>query len=197
MRIISLLIITLSLSVSPCFATTMLQMNLEEMTSRSDKIFRGTLVNVRSATVNAGGGEIATVIYAFRVDEVFKGEVETLKGVQVAEIQMLGTLDKQRAGQRVIPGFPLYRVGDQYLLLVAPAGRTGLTTTMGLGQGSFHIYRDGKRELAVNEYGNVNLRQDTGGRHLHQGHAHAHDAGSTGPLPYRELADQIRTLVRQ
>jgi len=195
MRPTFLLIILLSLSISQSYATSMLQMNLEEMTSRSESIFRGTLVDVTSSKINTGGGEISTVTYKFRINEAFKGQVETIKGVDVAEIQMLGTLEKQHAGKRVIPGFPLYVVGDEYLVLVAPAGPTGLTTTMGLGQGSFHIYSNGKEELAVNEFGNINLQKDTGRTKVIQ--ATADDREDTGPVPYKNLADQIRTLVRQ
>jgi len=196
MRLIYLLLFSLSLSVSQSFATTMLQMNLEDMASQSDKIFRGTLVEVKQSKVIMGGGEVSTVVYKFRVDELFKGEVETVKGVQIAEVQMVGTLEKQQAGKRVVDGFPLYKVGDEYLMLVAPAGRSGLTTTMGLGQGSFHIYRDGKDELAVNEFGNVNLDKDaTEESQLIRGAAADEEQGK-GPLPYKELAAQIRTMVR-
>lgn len=198
MRFIYLVIISLLLAVSPSFATTMLQMNLEEMTSNAETIFRGELIDVSSSQVSVGGGEVSTLVYKFRVDELFKGEVNTVKDVQITEVQMVGTLDKQRAGKRMIPGFPVYKVGDEYLMFVATAGRTGLTTTMGLGQGTFQIYSKGKDELAVNEYGNVNLKKDSGSRQVIQSDAdHDHDVKSAGPLPYTELANQIRTLVRQ
>ena len=51
-------------------ATIMLKLNLEEMTERADRIFRGTVVDIEVGTVQAGGGELPTVTYRFRVDEL-------------------------------------------------------------------------------------------------------------------------------
>ncbi|TQV86079.1 hypothetical protein FKG94_00525 [Exilibacterium tricleocarpae] len=168
------------------------------MTTQSEKIFRGTLIDAAKTKVNIGGGEIAAVVYTFDVTEVFKGQVQTVKDRRVAKVTMLGTLQKQQAGQRVLPGLPLLSTGKQYLLMVAPAGPTGLTTTMGLGQGAFQILSGGKTEVAVNEFNNIGLFTDTSqpGARI----AAPVSAGSDrqkGAIPYTELAAQIHTLLGQ
>lgn len=197
MRLLVILFLSLTTLSHQSFSTSVLQMNLEEMTPRADTIFRGTLIDVEGASISFGGGNIPILTYKYRVDEVFKGQVNTVKGVQIAEVKMLGTLDKQRAGKRIIESFPLYAIGEDYLMFVAPAGITGLTTTMGLGQGSFHIYSAGKQEMAVNEHNNINIFAAPNTQQRSVQSAAAGTGNDEGPISYRALADHIKTLTAQ
>ena len=70
-------------------AATVLQMNLQQMVDRADKIFRGKVMDVREGTVRAGGADLSTVTYRIRVDEAFKGTFSQVKGLQIAEVTMI------------------------------------------------------------------------------------------------------------
>ena len=61
-------------------ATVMLQLDLQELTGRADKIFRGTVISVKESMIEAGGGELPSVTYRIAVDEMFKGEPTVVKG---------------------------------------------------------------------------------------------------------------------
>ena len=72
--------------------------------------------------------------------------------------------------------------------------RVGLSTTVGLGQGAFRITGKGEAEQAVNEFQNANLG---GSEDLAAVPALVRRgaAARAGPIPYSELASQIRALV--
>jgi hypothetical protein len=187
------------LAAAPAPATTLRSMNLEGLVSRADKVFRGTVLQARAGTVEAGGGRLPIVTYRVRVDESFKGSYETMKGILVAEIKMLGRTDPVRSGkyQRnpVLRDVPVLKVGGTYLLMTTHPSRVGLSTTVGLGQGAFLITGKGEQAQAVNAFQNANLG---GSEDLAAGadpHAFAAARASRGPIAYSELASQIRALV--
>ena len=173
-----------ALLISPSlWATTVMSYNLEAMTDSADLIFRGTVLDVAEVSVEAGGSTLPAIKYTMRVDEAFKGSYTTVKGEQIAEIMMVGSMKQYMAGQAPIPGFPLLRVGGDYLLMVAPEGPVGLTSTMGLGQGAFTVFEDpGSREvMALNGANNASLFK---GMDV--------DMPESGPVAYDSLAAQIR-----
>jgi hypothetical protein len=182
-------------------ATTLRSMNLEALVSRADKVFSGTVLSARVGTLEVGGGRLPVVTYRVRVDESFKGSYETLKGIRVAEIKMLGRTDPIRSGiyQRnpVLRDVPVLTVGETYLLMTTQPSRVGLSTTVGLGQGAFRIIGKGEEAQAVNEFQNANLG---GSEDLAAGAAQrSFGAGASvrarGPVAYSDLANQIRALV--
>ncbi|RMH22523.1 MAG: hypothetical protein D6696_02980 [Acidobacteria bacterium] len=169
----------------PAGATTVLQMNLEGLCDGAAQIFRGTVLRIDETRVTAGGGEIPALRYTVRVDEALKGQFQTVKGVPIAEILVVGTLKQHAAGRPPIAGFPLLQEGREYLLMVAPAGPVGLTATMGLGQGCFTLAGKPGEETAVNGFNNNGLF-----------------AGMTvpgmpasGPVSYAALASMIQGIV--
>lgn len=185
----------LAIAALPAGAVSVLQMNLEELVGNADKIFRGTVLDVRETTVSAGGGELPVVVYRLRVDEAFKGTYQTLKGIQVAEIRMLGKLKPATSGSQVrllglIPELPRLEVGHDYLLLTTASSAIGLSTTVGLGQGRFELFGKAGQEVAVNGNNNRGLLGESGVKSA------VKSAGQPeGPLPYTVLADIIRGLV--
>ncbi|TDI35735.1 MAG: hypothetical protein E2P03_00080 [Acidobacteria bacterium] len=176
-----------SLAGATSLATTMLHMNLDDMGRQADKIFRGTVLKVTEGEVEVGGGMLPTTTYVLQVDEAFKGEFETVKGLQLVEIRMLGKMRPHAVGSlkrmSVLPDMPRLDLGQTYLLFSTQPSGAGLSTTVGLGQGSFHLSGTQYKEMAVNEYGNLGLFKGMSVK----------DINASGPVPYLRLADQIRT----
>jgi hypothetical protein len=196
-----LLAVALLLAVPPLHAATVMQLNLREMVQRADRIYRGTVLSVNSETVAIGGGQLPVVTYRLRIDEVFRGEFPTVKGIRIAELRMIGKLGTAHSGSlrsvNVLPRMPALGVGQTYLLFTTRASAIGLSTTVGLGQGAFRIAGVGKAETAANEVDNNGLFRDmpgfaptpsppsvTGTR-----------ARQGGPLRYADLASRIHALL--
>jgi hypothetical protein len=193
--VVLLIAIALVAVSPPLSATNVLQMNLQEMVERSDRIFRGTVLDAKEGTLAAGGGELPIVTYRIRVEEALKGTFEEVKGVQIAEVKMLGKLKRTGSTSAVqavsaIPDLPRLVVGQEYLLLTTPRSAIGLSTTVGLGQGLFVISGKEGQEVAVNGNHNYGLFLDMPG---------SPDTGGPGEpgraLPYEGLATIIRDLA--
>ena len=141
----------------PAHATSVLQMNLNQMTEGAATIVRGTVIEVSQTSVQAGGGQIPAIRVKVRASDTLKGQLETVKDVQFAEFMMIGKLKDYNANAAVYDGFPVLRQGQEYLLFIGASGPVGLTTTMGLGQGCFHIIASNSGDMAVNEFNNIGL----------------------------------------
>ena len=185
---ISLAIIALALLCLPALEAQIVQkMSLTEMVQSADRIFRGQLLGVSSGTVAIGGGELPTMTYRLRVDESFKGEYATTKGDETyAEVKVVGSIKPRgkRVGDMehlssIIPA-PRLTVGEDYVLLVTAPSAAGLSTTVGLGQGNFHLKGEGDNAIAVNELGNRGL-----------------SANINSAVSYAELAAELRATVGQ
>lgn len=139
-------------------AAIVAKMDLTDLTSNAHQIFRGTVTDVEQTTVTVGGGELPAVVVQMRVADVLKGD----PGDKV-EIKMLGSIkdtpvtagDAQRVN--VLPDLPKLTVGGDYLLFTTEPSSLGLSTTVGLGQGSFRVYLDEQQEVASNELNNAGL----------------------------------------
>lgn len=168
-------------------STVMLQLDLQELTTRADKIFRGTVIGVTEGTLEAGGGELPTVSYRIAVDEMFKGEATEVKGDKaIVEIRMVGSLELDKADENGNLHFSPFRdvprlsVGGNYVLFTTPESAIGLSVTVGLGQGAFSVYADDGEFMAVNEFNNAGL-----------------GLNGDGPVEYNKLGAQIRALLGQ
>ena len=182
-----LVLAVVGLAGATSMAATMMHMNLDDMSRQADKIFRGTVLKVTEGEVEVGGGMLPTTTYIVQVDEAFKGEFETIKGMQLVEIQMIGKTRPHAIGdvERIspLPDMPRLKLGQTYLLFSTQPSSAGLSTTVGLGQGSFHLSGAQFKEMAVNEYDNFGLFAGTS----------VSDIRTPGPIPYSRLADEIRT----
>jgi hypothetical protein len=145
-------------------------MELEQLCDNAARIFRGTVVDLDKGTVTAGGGQVPTLVYTIRVAEQFKGDVPTSADGNL--FFTFTTVDL------ALIEAPRLVVGQDYLLLTTAPSSVGLSSTVGLEQGAFKIYDQGGTEVAVNGLGNVGLAQ-----------------GLRGAIPYRDLAERVRTLV--
>jgi hypothetical protein len=173
-------------------ATSVLPMNLDQLSQRAGKIFRGRVIDIRAGSVDAGGGTLPTTIYRIQVDEALKGSyARDRKGAAFAEIQMVGSLRPAAAPGRtrvlpLLPDVPQLQVGQEYLLFATTPSRIGLSTTVGLGQGCFKVYRPrGRDRVAVNAVDN---------RDLFRG-MEAARAESRGPASYDELVRHVRAAL--
>ena len=186
-----------ALLLAPASAATVQQVDLTGLCRAAHRIFRGTVVRIETGTISAGGGELPFIEYTVAVEDALKGEFERLKGVPVARVRMLGKLPAStRDGirrLRTFPGLPRLVRGDRYLLFTTRPGWTGLSTTVGLGQGCFRIAGEPGDETAVNEFDNRGLfRSGEAGA----GTATGIEAPATGgPLLYADLADAIRRTL--
>ena len=184
MRRIRLSTVSLALALAtfasaPLQATTVLQMNLDQLTDGAQTIVRGAVVEVKETTVQAGGGQLPALRYRVEVSEVFKGDVPVVKEIQMLEFMMMG---KTKAA---LPGLPVLSAGNEYLLFVAPAGPVGLTSTMGLSQGYFSFVKSTDAEMIVNGADNVGLFRDMDSAAL----------PSKGPVAYSDVARLIRAQL--
>ncbi|MBL4828220.1 MAG: hypothetical protein JKY66_11010 [Spongiibacteraceae bacterium] len=174
----SLLIsISIGFSSGTAVAATVLQMNLAQLCERAEKIFSGTVINIKPGTVAAGGGLIPVLHYRVQISESFKGDFKAEKGKTFAEFTMVGTLKTHTAQQTFMPKL---QQGKNYLLMLADAGPVGITSTVGLVQGSFEFQHD-KDSLIVNGVGN---------RGLFNG-LNIASTKQQGTISYRELANKI------
>ncbi|HWN08262.1 MAG TPA: hypothetical protein VNO50_03165 [Pyrinomonadaceae bacterium] len=194
----ALLMVSIALCTTPLLmADTVKQLNLAEMVQRADKIYRATVVSSQEGTIQAGGGQLPVVTYRLQVEETFRGDIPAVKGVRIAEIRMLGKMKSARQGNlqlmSALPKMPQLTIGQTYLVFETRPSRIGLSTTVGLGQGSFRILQRGKEELAVNEVNNRGLFRDmdTSTRRS----SAASSTPSSGPIAYQELARQIRAQL--
>jgi hypothetical protein len=191
-------------TVSMLDASSVMQLNLAQMVQRAHRIYRGTVVSVTAGTIEAGGGQLPTVTYRLRVDDVLRGDVETVKGVRLAEVRMIGKITPARRGSlravNPLPDMPTMVVGDDYLVMTTRPGASGLSTTVGLGQGCFRISALGKNEVAVNMVNNSGLFRGMTPPPSMQPNAllrGAQPAEPSGPIAYGELAGMIQSLARQ
>jgi hypothetical protein len=182
-------------------ASMVAQLNLAQMCARSHMIYRGTILSSTEGTVEVGGGQLPVVTHRVRVDETFRGEVQEVKGLRITELTTIGKIASVRRGDLMSipapPRMPQMTVGRTYLFLTTRPSAVGLSATVGLGQGCFYIYRDGKDEVAVNEANNNGLFRDMDMTAVRARAARAESISHAGPLPYDELARQIRAVLGQ
>jgi len=199
LRVLLLAISCAALLAPEARATTTLQMNLDQLSSRAARVFRGTVLSAKSGSVEVGGGQLPVVTYRVRVDEAFKGTFDEVKeGTNVVEIRMVAAGDKgstTAAGLRhfsVFRDMPTLVAGREYVLFVTAPSRIGLSTTVGLAQGLFGIQHQGKEESVVNGVGNAGLF-----RGLSTSRAAAALTRTPGrtAMRYSDFAEQIRASV--
>jgi len=190
----------------PAVATTVMQMNLVEMSQRSAQIYRGTVLTAAEGTINAGGGQLPVVTYRLEVEEAFRGDIPVVKGMRIAEIRMLGKSKPVRRGNLIhvssLPRMPELAIGRTYLVFTTARSAVGLSAIVGLGQGAFRIEQVGKDEVAVNEVNNSGLFRDMAAPTAPAARSLAAPPASSavpggGPISYDELARQIRTVLGQ
>lgn len=172
------------LCASTAHAAITAQMNLEQMVTQSERIFVGRVVSITESRVTMGGGELPAVTYRLAVSDSFKGQYEEIKSEKFADVTMIGSLKQVLSGKHPITDFPVLAKGTEYLLFIAPSGPTGMTATMGLGQGCFHVSGSSDDKVVLNLVNNTGLFSG-----MNVGFADGE------AVPYAALTDMIRSIV--
>lgn len=171
-RIAAFVLLWCVLFAAPAQATTVEKMDLAQMCDVAGRIFRGTVVDTKKGTVSAGGGDVPVISYRVRIIEQLKGTFPT-----PSDGELILTITSVNLKAIEVPRLT---VGQDYLLLTTTPSSVGLSTMVGLGQGTFKIYGEDDTELAVNALNNAGLAN-----------------GLRGPTPYQDLAERIRTILRR
>lgn len=171
-RIVAFVPLLCVLFAAPAQATMVKKMDLAQMCEVAGRIFRGTVVDIEKGTVSAGGGDVPTITYHIRVTEQLKGSFPAPSNGELM-------LSITSVDLKVID-LPRLAVGQDYLLLTTTPSSIGLSTMVGLGQGTFKVYGEANAELAINALNNEGLIN-----------------GVRGPTPYQDLANRIRSILRR
>ena len=170
-------------------AGSVLQLNLQDLTQRAASVFRGRVLSASAGSVVVGGVELPTVTYRFEVEDALLGHFKTTKGVTYSELTTIGKVQSKRAGHYrsvpVVPEMPKLVAGKSYFLFVTAPTAKGLSTTVGLGQGSFALSQVGDTLMAENQFKNEGLFRGMRG----------YSGPSTGAIPYEELRARVRSLA--
>ncbi len=186
-------------------AATVEHLNLSEIVDRADRIVRGTVISADESRVAAGGGLLPIVIYRIRVAEVVKGAVAG----DVLEIRLLSAgkgATRQSREVSLFRDLPQFRVGQEYLLALTRPSAVGLSTTVGLGQGTFELRGAAGREEAVNQLNNLGLLDEStpaagaaaaapGARTAGPAVQAAPSSRASGPMAYGTLVNEIRARM--
>lgn len=145
--IVPVLLVLFGAATAPAsHATCVVDVGLADMVDHAGAIFDGVCIERR---VNPGARPTTT--YTFRVLRGLKGADEDR-----FTFSMAGT-----PGREGYSGLPSFRVGERALVALYPVGPKGLTSPVGLDQGSFRIYPGVSGEpLAANGRHNRGLLRD-------------------------------------
>ena len=140
-----LLLACACLSVASALATTVIPPSFDELVSRAEMIFQGTVTEVHSQWVGEGGDRHINSYVTFKVEDVIKGK----PGAQIT-LQMLGgTVGNERME---VPDAPKFKVGDHDILFVENNG-TQFIPLVGIMHGRFRVKKDenGRDTVFTNE----------------------------------------------
>jgi hypothetical protein len=136
---------------APALASQVRTLDLNEMTARADRVFRGRCVHVE-VRKDPRLGRLVTHV-TFQVDRAAKGDLG-----KTVTIRLLGDQEDVAGRPAGIAGLPRFRAGEEVILFLYPDSGSGLTSPVGFGQGKFDLVKDKQgRSLAVNQLGNRNL----------------------------------------
>ena len=124
-------------------ATTVVPPTFDELVARSQTVFVGQTLDVRSQWVSTSTGRAIVTLVTFKVLRTLKGE---LGGQTVLEF-LGGTVGEYRME---VAGMPKFRVGDEDVLFVDDRGQP-VSPVVGFMHGRFRILEDpasGRRSVA-------------------------------------------------
>ena len=181
------------LGLSPANAAMVRKMNLQSLCDSAGTIARVEVVAVEEATVPVPDGEMPVRVYTLNVRDALKGvsEADRERGTFTLTMLDAARLPRTKSGGNlqhiaVLPGLPVLEPGGEYLLLTTVPSAGGLATTVGLGQGLFHI--------VPGAHGVERVRNDLDNIGLLDGMA-APKSISTSALTYGQITTLIRNAV--
>jgi hypothetical protein len=120
------------LSLPAVWATSMLPISLEQLSTRATLIFYGKVIN-NEVKKDEQSGRIATFT-EFEVIDLIKGKTGTTHSIKQigGHLQETGTIVR-------IHGVPEYVVGKSYVVFLPETSKSGFSSPLGLYQGSFDV----------------------------------------------------------
>lgn len=148
MNKISLSFLGLVLFCSNLSAISVRTVNVVEMVEKAEKVFHGKCLSRQNLEDSTN---LPIVEYTFEVRQA-------IKGVSDGEIVVFRQVDGTEGGRPGIRGIPQYDVGQEFLLFLRKESPRGLTSPVGMGQGTFRVHKNGPGKIEVmNLAGNRNL----------------------------------------
>lgn len=152
-RLVAIILVGL-LGVFSLFGTSVRQVNLSQMVQYADRVFYGKCLSAEVKLDPDSG--VMVQEYRFQV-------MESLKGVGEGDVVVVRQLSNLGRGGPAIPGMPSYRKGQELLLFLHGNSRLGLTSPVGMAQGTFRKLKLADGEVGfMNPQGNRNLSRDLG-----------------------------------
>ncbi len=172
-------------------AARTLPRSLDQMSEEAERIVHGYVTSVKLEP-HPQLSNLTTVVVSMTVKDTYKGTAPK----SLVFRQYVWDADPQGKAAH-------YGKGQELVLLLGPVSEYGLTSPIGLEQGTFRISRDRKgHTTAVNGRGNVGLfksvaeRARTQGVQLSARTAAMATGHQAGPVALADLEDAIRTFAR-
>ena len=129
--------------LSPAWATTVLPISLEQLSTRASLIFYGSVVS-NQVKEDEISGQIATYTQ-FKIIDLIKGEAGTTHTIK----QLGGTLESRKT-RLLVHGIPKFRAGSNYVVFLPKASRLGFCSPLGLHQGRFSVITVNGEQIVSN-----------------------------------------------
>lgn len=132
-----------SLLIPPTLsATSLLPLNLEQLSTRASLIFYGTVIS-NQVEKDSQSGQIVTLT-EFEVVDLIKGNAGTRHTIK----QLGGYLEGSDLRLH-IHGVPKYEIGNQYVIFLPEKSVLGFSSPIGLHQGNFSVFTiDGEKIIS-------------------------------------------------
>jgi hypothetical protein len=124
----------LSLALPPTQATTVIPPTFDELVTRAETIFEGTVTGTRSEWTGEGSNRHIVSYVTFKVEDTLKGAA----GGEYTIRMFGGTVDGQTME---VSDAPRFKVGDRDILFVENNG-TQFIPLVGIMHGRFHVQAD-------------------------------------------------------
>ncbi len=188
-RVLAPAAVLLILSISaPAFASRIRPLNLEELTTRADRVFQGRCTKVQVAT-DPKLGQMVTYV-TFVPQSAVKGGVRGK-----LTIKLLGDQSESSPPSRATEGVPRFQEGEDVILFLYPDSPVGLTSPVGFGQGKFKVVKDKAGHASVlNGFGNERILDRLSPRAQEKLGAKAEQYRGGKGIPPDALLDMVRSL---
>lgn len=153
-------IVALLVFAGNALGTVVLHRNLQQLSDLSERVFWGKCVS-RVEFFQPGGKLPPYTEYTFEVFETFKGQVGSTITFRQFGLTSYRQWNDQLVYVGIMPDMPIYQEGHEYILFLIGDSQLGLTSPVGLYQGSFQVIREpnGVRKV-VNGMNNSGLFKD-------------------------------------
>jgi len=125
------------------WATSMLPISLEQLSTRASLIFYGKVIS-NEVRKDGQSGRIATFT-EFEVIDLIKGKTSSTHTIKQigGRLQETGTIVR-------IPGIPEYVTGNDYVVFLPKKSAHGFSSPLGLQQGSFNVFSVNGEQIVDN-----------------------------------------------